>query len=143
MKIEVGLWIDHREAVIVTVTAEGISEQVVHSKVEGHVRYSGGTGSGGRGSRAGEGEDKRERSFEGQLAKYYDEVIAHIGSAKAIFIFGPGEAKDELKSRLEHRGLGAHIVGVEAADKMTQRQIAAKVRQRFAPETSPRLMPPR
>ena len=39
---------------------------------------------------------------------------------------GPGEAKGELKARLERRGLGARIVGVETVDKMTDRQIAAK-----------------
>ena len=126
MTMQVGLWIDHREAVIVTVSADGISEQVVDSKVEGHVRYSGGTGSGGRGSREGEGEDKRERYFEGQLAKYYDEVIAHLRDADAILIFGPGEAKTELKKRIEHHGLGTHIAGVETVDKMTQRQISTK-----------------
>lgn len=134
MTMQVGLWIDHREAVIVTVSADGVSEQVVDSKVEGHVRYSGGTGSGGRGSRAGEGEDNRERHFEGQLAKFYDEVIAHIRDADAILIFGPGEAKTELKKRIEHHGLGTHIAGVETVDKMTHGQITAKVRQRFAPD---------
>jgi hypothetical protein len=133
MAKQVGLWIDHREAVIVTVSAEEISESVVESKVEKHVRYSGGTASGGRGSRGGEGEDNRERHFEGELARYYDEVIAHLRDAEAIFIFGPGEAKAQLKARLEHSGLAGHIVGVETVDKMTRRQISAKVRQRFAP----------
>jgi hypothetical protein len=134
MTTQVGLWIDHRNALIVTVTDDGISEKTVDSKVDRHVRYSGGTASGGRGSRIGEGEDKRERYFEGQLARYYDDVIASIRDAEAVFIFGPGEAKAELKTRLESRGLGARIVGVETVDKMTHRQISDKVRQRFAPE---------
>jgi hypothetical protein len=46
-------------------------------------------------------------------------------------IFGPGEAKGELKKRLESKGLGGRIVGVETTDKMTERQIAAKVRAYF------------
>jgi hypothetical protein len=46
-------------------------------------------------------------------------------------IFGPGEAKGELKERLERHNLGGSIVGIETADKMTDRQIAAKVRQYF------------
>ena len=50
---------------------------------------------------------------------------------KSILIFGPGEAKGELEERLEKNDLGGRIVGIEAADKMTDRQIAAKVRQRF------------
>lgn len=79
-----------------------------------------------------EGEDTRERHFEDQLTKYYDDVIATLRDAEGILIFGPGEAKGELKKRLEHSGLGARIVGIETVDKMTERQIAAKVRERLA-----------
>jgi len=58
-------------------------------------------------------------------------VIASIGDPESILIFGPGEAKGELKERLKKDGLAGRIVGVETADKMTDRQIAAKVRQHF------------
>jgi len=126
------LWIDHRKAVIVMVSDEGDTTKLIESNVEKRVRYSGGPGAGGsHGSREGAGEDTRERRFEGQLKTYYDEVIACIRGAEGILIFGPGEAREELKTRLEHDGLGARVVGVEAVDKMTDRQIAAKVRARF------------
>ena len=35
-----------------------------------------------------------------------------------ILIFGPGEAKGELKKRLEEDKLGGHIVSIETVDKM-------------------------
>jgi hypothetical protein len=127
----VGLWIDHRKAVIVTLSKEGDTTELLESSVDKHVRYSGGSG-GSRGSREGAGEDRRERHFEGQLDKYYEDVIARIRNAEAIFILGPGEAKGELKTHLERAGFGARIVGVETVDKMTDRQIAAKARERFA-----------
>jgi len=133
MKTQVGMWIDHRKAVIVAVSDGEVDRKVVESEVEKRVRYSGGTGSGAHGSRAGTGEDTRERRFEGQLGKYYDAVTARVRDAEAILIFGPGEAKQELKAVLERDGLGARIVGVETVDKMTDRQIEAKVRQAFAP----------
>jgi hypothetical protein len=128
---QVGLWIDHRRAVIVTLSDEGDTTKVVESDVEHHVRFSGGSG-GSRGSREGGGEEARERHFEGQLSKYYGDVVERIRDAEAILIFGPGEAKGELKAHLEHAGLGARIVGVETADKMTDGQIAAKARKQFA-----------
>jgi len=128
---QAGLWIDHRKALIVTVSREGERTELVESNVDRHVRYSGGSG-GLRGSREGAGEDTQGRHFEGQLSKYYDQVIAHIRDAEAILILGPGEAKGELKAHLERAGFGARIVGVETVDKMTDRQIAAKVRERFA-----------
>jgi hypothetical protein len=49
----------------------------------------------------------------------------------AILIFGPGEAKGELEKRLASKRLGAKVVGVETADKMTDHQIEAKVRQHY------------
>jgi hypothetical protein len=128
-----GLWVDHRKAVVVRVSDDGETTKQIDSNVERHVRYSGGPGAGGsHGSREGTGEDTRERRFEGQLDRYYDEVIACIRDADAILIFGPGEAGGELRKRLEGAGLGARIVGIETSDKMTDRQIAAKVRDRFA-----------
>jgi hypothetical protein len=133
MTTQAGLWIDHRKAVIVMVSDEGDATEQVESNVERHVRFSGGAHSGAsHESRPGAGEDTRERHFEGQLNQYYDEVIARLRDAEAILIFGPGEAKGELKARLERGGLGARIVAVETVDKMTDRQIAAKVRERFA-----------
>ena len=67
----------------------------------------------------------------GHLDKYYDRVVSFIRDADAILILGPGEAKGELKSRLEGQALGGHIVGVETVDKMTDHQIAATVRKHF------------
>jgi hypothetical protein len=49
-----------------------------------------------------------------------------------ILIIGPGEANGELKARLERRGLGARNVGMETVDRMTDRQIAARVREYMA-----------
>lgn len=77
-------------------------------------------------------DDSRQRAFTGEFNTYYDEVIACIRDAESILIFDPGEAKDELKKRLEGHPLGARIVGIETVDKMTDNQIAAKIRQHFA-----------
>jgi hypothetical protein len=130
VKTRAGLWVDHRKAVVVTVSDKGETTRRVESDVAKHVRYSG--GSGPAGSREGKGEDTRERHHTGELARYYDEIVACVRDAEGILIFGPGEARSELKSHLERAGLGARIVGVEAADKMTDPQIVALVRERFA-----------
>lgn len=129
MRTHAGLWIDHRKAVVVTISDRGETTRQVDSDVEGHVRYSGGSGTSG--SREGTGEDTRERHFEGQLARYFDEVVDCVRDAEGIVIFGPGEARSQLKTHLERAGLGARVVAVEAADKMTDRQIVARVRQLF------------
>jgi len=125
MKSEIGLWIDHRQAVIVVVTDAGEETKRIISNMEKHVRFSSGS------SEDGSQEDVRDRQFGNRLNSYYDEVIAVIRDADSIQIFGPGEAKGELEQRLESEGLKGRIVGIETVDKMTDRQIAAKVRQHF------------
>ena len=126
MKNAVGLWIDHRKAVIVLVTDEGEERRRITSNMEKHVRFSGGSR-----SEAGKADDQRDKQFTGHLNRYYDEVISHLRDAESILLFGPGEAKGELEKRLANKGLGRRIVGIETVDKMTDRQIAAKVRQHF------------
>ena len=132
MKKVIGLWIDHREAIIV-ILSEGVEEtRHIISNSGKHIRYSGSSHSKTpQGLKEITAEDQRDRKFTNTLNKFYDEVIAVIRDAETIQIFGPGEAKGELEKRLEHEGLKAHILAVEAADKMTDRQISAKVRERF------------
>ena len=65
------------------------------------------------------------------LNQFYTEVIEAIRDAEAILIFGPGEAKTELRQHLERARLGSKVIGVETADKMTDPEIAAKVREHF------------
>jgi hypothetical protein len=125
MKSEIGLWIDHRQAVIVVVTDAGEETKHIISNMEKHVRFASGS------SEDGSQEDVRDRQFGNHLNSYYDDVIAVIRGADSIQIFGPGEAKGELEKRLEHEGLKGRIVGIETVDKMTDRQIAAKVREHF------------
>jgi 50S ribosomal subunit-associated GTPase HflX len=44
---------------------------------------------------------------------------------------GPGEAKFEFEKRLIHERIGQKVAVIEAADKLTERQFAAKVRKYF------------
>jgi hypothetical protein len=122
MNKQVGLWIDHRKAVIVILKDEEEEIKKIKSNMEKHVRFT---------SEDGRGEDVRDRQFDNHLDSYYDEVIAYIRDADSIQIFGPGEAKGELEKRIEREGLKEHILAIETVDKMTDRQIAAKVREHF------------
>lgn len=123
MKKQAGLWIDHRKAVIVIVTEAGEEIKEISSNMEKHVRFTGGTA-----SEDGSTEDVRDRKFGNNLNSYYNRVIALIRDGDTIQIFGPGEAKGELVKRLEHDGVKDRILSIETVDKMTDRQIAAKVR---------------
>jgi hypothetical protein len=132
MKRKVGLWIDHSKAVIVFLAGEEEEMKLVRSNVEKQIRRAAGSRSDGPfESQAVQSDGRQQRAFTGHLNTYYNEVISCIRDAEFILIFGPGEAKGELKKHLEHEGLGGRIVGVETVDEMTDGQIAAKTRQHF------------
>ena len=141
MKRAAGVWIDHRKAVVVSVAGDGEEIQLIRSNVDKLARRSGGS----RGSRSKtrygpqdvSAEDNRERRFAAHLSRYYDRVISCLRGSKSILIFGPGEAKVELIRRLEPEEPRGRLVEMETVDKMTDRQIAAKVRLRFRKQNLP------
>jgi len=127
MKKEIGLWIDHREAVIVELTDTDEQITRIKSDAEKRIRFPGGSRKDG----LQKTEAVRNERLEKDLGNYFDDIIAHIRDAGLIQIFGPGEAKGELAKRLEAEGLKERIVEIETVDKMTDNQIAAKVREHF------------
>ncbi len=124
MKMNAGLWIDHRDAVILILNENGEEIKRINSEIEKHVRFSGG-------AQAETEEDINDRRFTNHLNKYYDDVIAYIRNASSILVFGPGEAKVELKKRLDNEKIKNRSVEIETVDKMTDNQIAVKIRQYF------------
>jgi len=136
---KVGVWIDHRKAVIVVVTPTDEHTVRIVSNVEKHLERSGDSPlKGGFEAAQVPADDRRQRALTGALNIYYDAVIAAVRDADALIILGPGEAKGQLKSRLVKQKLGARIGAVEAMDNATDRQIAAKVREYFAVAWSPK-----
>jgi hypothetical protein len=133
MKKRVGLWIDHKKAVIVAITDKGEETQRITSEAEKQPRRSGDSPLKGTYEPLQvPAQDSQQRVLTKHLNVYFDAVIAAIRDAESILIFGPGEAKGQLKGRLEKHSLIGRIAGMETVDKMTDAQIAAKVRKFFA-----------
>jgi hypothetical protein len=133
LKPAAGLWIDHRKAVIAIVSAGGKETLLeIHSNVEKQPgRFAGVRSTAPYESQQVKADDSHEREFTGDLHKFYAEVIAALRGVEFILLFGPGEAKEELKKRLEQEKGGRRFITLETADKMTDRQISAKVRDHF------------
>jgi hypothetical protein len=132
MKKEVGLWIDHRETVMVTIENDAEIIRKIKSNVEKHSREVGvELEKSPNVNSMLSAEDVVDRRYVNHLNGYYDGVISFVRDADSIMIFGPGEAKVELENRMKEKNLGEHIVSVEAVGKMTDPQIAAKVRDQF------------
>ena len=122
MQKTVGLWIDHKKAVVVFVDGRETETKLINSDIEKHHRQSG---------VAMPADDIRQRELTGHLNRYYDEVVDCIRDTESILILGPGEAKGELSKRLEKDNLSRRIVGIKTSDKMTDKQIVALVRGHF------------
>lgn len=128
-----GVWIDHRQAILVTTTEAGEETAGVNSNVEKQLRRTGDSPLKGAYEAARvPPDDRRQNAFSEHLNCYYDAVIERLRPASAILIFGPGEAKQELRGRLDREHLGERVVAVETEDQMTQPRIEAKVRAFFA-----------
>jgi stalled ribosome rescue protein Dom34 len=133
METKAGLWIDHRQAVVVLITDTGEEIKQIMSNAEKQLRRTGSTPlQGNFDPQHVPSDDSRLRTFTAELNSFYNEVIDSVRDAESILIFGPGEAKDELKKCLEGNNLGDRITAIETVDNMTTPQIAAKVRQYFA-----------
>ena len=133
-KAEAGLWIDHREAVIVVLSKSGEQTKRIQSSAETQLRRSGEPSIGRFEYQAVPSDDSRQREYTGHLARFYDEIISFLRDAGTVLIFGPGEAKGELKKRFEKAKAGTRIVTAETDDKMTEPQIVAHVRHHFCHE---------
>jgi hypothetical protein len=133
MNHKVGIWIDHKKAVIVSASADNVTATTVESDVGPHARYSDRAGyPTPDGSHDGGGEKKYEERYDQHLDQYYDEVISRLGQPEALLIFGPGEAKLQLKERLSRsRALSERIVRVDTTDKLTDPQIVARVKEHY------------
>ena len=72
----VGIWIDHRKAVIVSASAGEITAKTLESAVEPHPHYAG--------SQEGGGEKKYEERHALHFDQYYDAVINQLGQPEAF-----------------------------------------------------------
>ncbi|HXR20317.1 MAG TPA: hypothetical protein VN757_10335 [Steroidobacteraceae bacterium] len=137
IKDKAGVWIDHRKAFIVVVNPTGEHTALIVSKVEKHLERSGDSPlKGSFESAQVPADDSRQRRLTREFNIYYDAVIAALRNADSLVIFGPGKAKSELNKRLVKHKLGGRVTAVETVDKMTDRQIVAKVREYFAASAS-------
>lgn len=142
MKKFAGIWLDHRQAIVVSLMTdqdlfyeEQESVERIESDIERKVRLSGGSRS--RKTPYGPQEitvdGKMEDRIKRQLKHYYQSIIQRIEDTDRLYIFGPGEAKIELRKEIEKKkAFASKKLQVETADKMTEKQITARVREFFA-----------
>ncbi|MEJ5224309.1 MAG: hypothetical protein WHV44_07620 [Anaerolineales bacterium] len=128
MQRNVGVWIDHKQALVVQLNNGEKQIQVIESQLAPRTRLV----------RRSVGdidlpnELHTNQRYEKHLKLYLDRVMEALQSADSILLMGPGEAKIELQKTLQKsKALAERIAAVETVGKLTQRQIAAKVSDFF------------
>ena len=93
MKAPVGVWIDHRKAMIVALTDKG---EKPNDHVERRKTAAAGRGFPPKGPYEPievPADDRRQQALTGHLKIYYEAVVSRIRDAESILILGPGEAR--------------------------------------------------
>ncbi len=130
MKKNTGLWIDHKEAIVVSIQNDLTLVQRLESGAESHLKPSGGWKSGGTSvAQAVSNEHTAEERLKHQYHAFYQQVIKLLIDSANIAIFGPGEAKIELAKEIAKSGeLHKKVLAVETCERLTENQIVAKVK---------------
>ena len=133
MATKAGLWIDRKQAIVILISDKG--QEIKRLEL--------GTKQSVRPARSPKkkytpndfiAEDRRERKIADDRRKAYDEVLACVRGADSLLILGPGEAKGEFIKHFKSKKLRGVTVEMETTDRMTDRQVAAKVGKHFTKE---------
>ena len=127
-----GVWIDEREALIVSSVGKQIIAKRITSNVE---QYHVGGGSGSAtpyGPQDAVSETGQLRRKKQQLKRFFQKVIKELKPAMRIYIIGPAKAKEGLRKELsETNDVSFQSLVVESADSMTQNQLKARIKSYF------------
>jgi hypothetical protein len=136
MKNNTAIWIDHREAVIVSLAGETVTIEHLQSEAESNFKPSGGWKSGGTSvAQSVVKEKSAEESRMHQYHAFYRRIISLLERADVIAIFGPGEAKTEFAGEIgKTHDLRDKIRAVETCERMTENQFVAKAKAFFISE---------
>ncbi|MCI4442892.1 MAG: hypothetical protein JHC39_05235 [Lentimicrobium sp.] len=137
MEKQVGIWIDTKKAIIVTLDGhkeEKITE--IDSEVENSVYHN---KEGNKGTFSGSHHSDSETKFDNrkkeQMDYYLEAVMDYIKKSDYLYIFGPGETKIKLEQKIrDEKSLGKiNLKAVETTDSMTLNQIVAQVKDFYNP----------
>lgn len=130
MTRQAGIWIDHRQAVLVRINEDRAHTETVESELETRLSNS-------RGPRDTAAQEKsRDRKLRRELASYYEGIIARLSDIDVLLILGPGEAKTELLKAISESPMAPDLVTrYESADNMTRPQLIAHIKAHFGLET--------
>ena len=132
-----GIWLSHKEALIVKLGTDSFSIARIESQAERRHRSTGGVRGklpyAHRSARSGARDEENRRN---DWKRHYQSILKALPQDAEILVMGPGPAKSAFVAYLkEHAGPKLEIVGVQPAAHMTQGQLVERVKTAFGCET--------
>ncbi|MCK4344946.1 MAG: hypothetical protein KAX05_06625 [Bacteroidales bacterium] len=133
MEKNIGIWLDNEKAYIITLVNNNERVEKIESNVESRVRYNGEKKAYSRlGGMFINPQKKKTKRKKHQLKDYFDNILQKTRDANEIYIFGPADAKNNLKKTFQkEKNLKEKVKKVESSDKLTQNQMVARVKKVF------------
>ena len=137
MEKQVGIWIDSKKAIIVTLNGqkeEKITE--IDSEIENSVYHN---KEGDKGTFSGNHHSDSETKFDNrkkeQMNYFLKSVLFYVKGSDYLYLFGPGETKIKLEQKIhDDKSLEKiNLKAVETSDSMTLNEIVAQVRDFYNP----------
>jgi hypothetical protein len=118
-----GIWMDHSSAHLMEFTTDPIETKIIESKFTHEAKEQS----------LGKSENLMHNKEQHQQSEYFKKLGEIIKNYEEVILFGPTNAKVELYNTLKADHLFAKIkIEVKPADKMTENQEHAFVRQHFS-----------
>ena len=129
----VGIWIDSKKAVVVTLSGKSQQIQTIDSPIITRERIDGeGKAFGRFGDQYLNEEQKKEARQDIQARHFFHDLIDIVDNSDHFVVFGPSFMKTEFEKEInKHPEIESKLMSVETADSMTDNQIAAWVRDYF------------
>jgi hypothetical protein len=126
-----GIWIDSRIAMIIDPVEPRI--KTIESGIESRERFEGESEQEGRfGTQFMNKEKVKKNRQQHQVKRFIDEIIRETGELEDVVVFGPSQMKGKLAKELEmFPGNKVNVAGVEAAQKLSNNQLIAWVKDYF------------
>jgi len=133
MDTKLGIWLNCEKACLIFLSDDQVRVEHIVSDVESRVRIEGETKDASRlGGMFINPVKKRTERRKHQFKEYFERLMLRMNGVKEIYLFGPaGTGKKLWKEIRGNKALRNIHVQVEKADKMTENQMIARVKNFF------------
>lgn len=130
MKKQIGIWLDTKKAVIITLSSGEKTVKTLVSEIDRYEKIDGESDQKGRfGTQFIDQKKNKENRLREKTRQFCEEIIEEVCDCDALVLFGPAQMKFDLEKEIRNQTspLSEKLKDVVVADSMTENQMAAWV----------------